>query len=113
MKAFAATAVFLALLQIVYSESPAADKKSTPEPAKATLHFKAYAGDPGNPAGMTFQINGAGPPTHFLQMGEYIPKTHLQLTSFDANGPKLTLTNTVTKETLVLTMPKVIDAKKP
>jgi hypothetical protein len=112
MKAFAATAVFLALLTIVYSESPAADKKPAPEPAKAMLRFMAYDGDPGNPAGMTFHINGAGR-AHFLQLGNSVPNTNFQLTSFDANGTKLTLTNTVTKETLVLTVPKVIDAKKP
>jgi len=86
--------------------------------AKVKLKFQAYDGDPAKPESMTFQINTIGlrQPSSFLAIGEQIENTKYRITSFKPKTEKdpktgyendvseLTLTHTVTKETIKLTM---------
>jgi hypothetical protein len=86
---------------------------------KPTLTFLAYNGDPKktDPKEMTFQINtpGSSQPSQFLQLGDLISQTNWRLQSFqyktridpkyvEVDVSELTLVNTITKETKVLTL---------
>jgi hypothetical protein len=78
----------------------------------------AYDGDPKNPKDMSFQVSrlDVRQPTEFLKLGQSIPGTTFKLFKFEfktrtepkcgeQDASELTLLNTATNETLVLTYP--------
>jgi len=77
------------------------------EVPQVALQFGGYNGDPANPATLTFDIISSWR-SHTLRLGETVPGTYFKLTKFEADGLKLTVTNTVTNAAAVLTLPKPI-----
>ena len=119
-----------ALLMVFGMPVPSARADDKPAAAHVPfrLLFNAYDGDPkkDTPEKFEFQINTIDlkQPSEFLKLGETISRTKWKLTKFkfkELKGPtiddedvsELTLTNTETKEEIVLILNRVNDATHP
>lgn len=102
---------------VVYSAPVDGGKAQPATPAKQSLRFAGYDGDPRDPKNVKFVIKELTVPQRpqFLRLGDIVEGTKLKLTKFEfktRKGPtnpeedvsELTLTNTETKETIVLVL---------
>ena len=104
--------------ELAFGQTAPAGKPQLPQ-----FRFVAYDRDPAktDPKNMTFQINrlDVRHPAHFLKLGDTIEGTAYKLLKFqyktrthprygEEDASELTLLNTATKETLVLTLPPIV-----
>ena len=130
MKSLNILAIVSALLMIFGRPAPSARADDKPAAAHAPfrLMFNSYDGDPKKdaPDKFSFGINTIDlkQPSEFLKLGEKISRTNWKLTKFnfkEHKGPnfdpedvsELTLTNTETKEEIVLILNRVTDTAHP
>ena len=122
---------FVSALLLVFgtlAPSALANDKPAAKLVPFRLLFSAYDGDPKKdaPEKFTFQINTIDlkQPSEFLKLGERVPNTKWKLTKFrfkELKGPtiddedvsELTLTNTETKEEILLILNRVTDTTRP
>jgi hypothetical protein len=105
---------------------PATPAPVTPQPPPPGLRFLAYDGDPRktDPDKMSFQIGWADrrQPSEFLNIGNVVPNTKFRVIHFqfktrhnartnqEEDASELTLIDTDTHQTFVLTLPATVDS---
>ena len=107
-----AACILLFLLASVACKRTPVTQPTTPIPFHPNIRFQAYDLANGAPSDMSFQVSPItqGAQTRFLKLGETVAGTTVRLTDFDAAAEQLVVTDTATKQTARLSLPKPVDA---